>query len=93
MSGSQAEVPEKECPTVKIDGKTGAVLEAASGILEMSMDIESFLVGPHALDTSEKDVKNEPVGWYQEHWDTLDNILGILNSTIECLRTIKSTYK
>jgi len=79
-------------PIAQIDGRVKRLMAASMDVLEISKEIESFLLGPHALSaTGTDEIKKEPIGWYQEHNDNLDNIHRTLCYALDCLRAVKGT--
>jgi len=80
-------------PIAQIDGRVKRLVSASMDVLEISKEVESFLLGPHdsgGIGVDDK-VKKVPCGWYQEHNDNLDNIHRTLCYALDCLRAVKGT--
>lgn len=93
MNEPKTACEKKESPVEKVDSKTAELRAVVSEIFELSNNIETFLLGPRAVGSVERKEKKEPVGWCQAHWDDLDNIHDMLNYTMDCLRSVKSSCK
>lgn len=83
----------KECPIGKLECTTAELKAMASDILEVSMGIESFLLGQTPVTKSEAAEKKSPNGWLDLHWEDLQSIQSKLLHALNCLRSVRSISK
>lgn len=83
----------KDSPIGKVESKTAELKTIAKDILELSMGVESFLLGATPMAKSEKADKKSPAGWLELLCDNLDSIKDTLGLAINCLRAVKSISK
>ena len=83
----------KECPIGKIECITTKLKTMAFDALELSMGIESFLLGQTPEGKSEAAEKKSPNGWLDLHWEDLKNIKDTLSLMLNCLRSVKNISK
>jgi len=93
MEGLKATGQDKQGPIGEVETRVAELKNIASDVLETSMAIEDFLLGPSPIATSEKADKKQPAGWLQLCCDNLDEIRMTLNLAMNCIRTIKNISK
>jgi len=94
--GDMIEAPigaNKGNPIGKIESRTTELKATVTDILELSIAIESFLLGAHPIAASEKAERKSPNGWLELHFEDLRDVVVTLQYVLECLRSIKSMSK
>jgi len=75
----------KEGPIGRAESKTAELKTMASDVLELSIGIESFLLGATPMAASEKSDKESPSGWLDLLCDNLDGVKDKLGLALNCL--------
>lgn len=58
----------KDGPIGKVESKTTELKAMASDVLDLSVGVESFLLGATPMGVSDKADKKSPAGWLELHW-------------------------
>ena len=83
----------EEGPIGRVEVKISELKAMSKDILELSMGIESFLLGDSPMASSEKSDKKTPSGWLDILSENLDETKDTLGIALNCLIAVKSTSK